>query len=449
VPDDTGRTPSDRVEETPPCLSCGKPSVWTSPTGHHFCADCRNLFDSLFPEGLPGHPEGLQPVDLHALMSGERPEEDWLVEPVLPAGKLCGIVSKRGEGKSLLLLDVAAALACGQATLSQPAAEPINVVYVDMEMGPDDLYERLADLGYLPDHPLFHDLAEHLHYYQLVALPPLDTEAGGIALEELVDRHGATLVVIDTVSRVVSGEENSAEPYRDLFRHTETRLKRRRVTLARLDHLGKDKERGSRGSSAKEDPLDVVWQLTKTLTGSIELTLTKGRQGWIPRAVTIHKEERYDGTFEHVLPHEPAPTWLVELADRIQALNLPADTSTNLILHELKEAGRGARKSSINQARRFLRGRVAGGNRNPVTTQTALQYPPSVTGGNHPAETLEDIDDSPVTTLVTTPEQVVTGEYPPKGGTTEYPDTQTDDSTPFDDDYEPSPEDLENLPDPN
>ena len=162
----------------------------------------------ILPGAEPEDSATLEPVDLRALMSGEPPEKEWLVEPILPAGKLVGVVSKRGEGKSLLVLDVAAAKAAGLSTLSHPASDPIDVVYLDMEMGPEDLYERLADLGYLPEHPSFDILASHLHYYQLVNLPPLNTEAGGRALEGLVERHGARLVVIDTVSRVVTGDEN-------------------------------------------------------------------------------------------------------------------------------------------------------------------------------------------------------------------------------------------------
>ena len=373
--------------ETPPCLSCDKPSEWTSPTGHHFCQTHREIFSDLFP------PDGLQPVDLRALMSGERPEEDWLIEPVLPAGKLVGIVSKRGEGKSLLMLDMVAAKASGQKTLSQPAGDPIHVVYVDMEMGPDDLYERLADLGYLADHPQFETLADHLHYYQLVALPPLDTEEGGQALEELVDKHGATLVVIDTVSRVISGAENDAEPFRDLFRHTETRLKRRRVTLARLDHLGKDKERGSRGSSAKEDPLDVVWHLTHTVTGAIELSLTKGRQGWIPRLVTIHREDHPNGTFSHTIPDVPAPDWLIMLVDKMDRLGIPIDISGNEATKLLRDAKQGSRRDRVGDAVRFRKGRASVPGKSGYTRDT----PPSTPAGHtrtHPQETLTTIDEN-------------------------------------------------------
>jgi RecA-family ATPase len=186
------------------------------------------------------------------------PTFEWCVEPVIPAGKMVGIVSRRGAGKSLLTLDILACRAVGRPTLHQRSSDPVHVVYLDQEMGPNDLYERFANLGWLSDEPDFGELVDNLHYYQLAAIPPLDKESGGLALEQLIDRHDAKVVVIDTVSRVISGRENDAEPFLEMYRHTETRLKRRGITQVRLDHLGKGPGRGSRGHSAKEDALDVV-----------------------------------------------------------------------------------------------------------------------------------------------------------------------------------------------
>lgn len=291
------------------------------------------------PDGSP-HPD-IEPVDIGALMEGDPPDEDWLAEPILPRGKLTGLVAKRGEGKSLLLLDIAARLAAGLDTLSQKAADPIGVFYLDQEMGADDLYDRLYTLGWQPTHPHFADLTKHLHYYQLVTLPPLDTAEGGATLEALVQYHDASLVVIDTVSRVISGDENAAEPFRELFRHTETRLKRAGITLARLDHLGKDPDRGSRGSSAKEDPLDVVWHLTRSpVTESIILTRTKGRQGWVPQIVTI-KQEVTNGILRHVVPDELTPTNILDIVTDLDNLDVAWNASRSVAQKALQTVGRG------------------------------------------------------------------------------------------------------------
>jgi RecA-family ATPase len=118
-------------------------------------------------------------------------------------GRQVAIFSPPKEGKSLLALDVCAAAATGGPILGRPASEPLSVVYIDYEMTPDDLRERLERMGYRPDSHL-----ENLHYYQLVDLPPLDSATGGQVLKNIVRRWDARLVVLDTMARVVCGEEN-------------------------------------------------------------------------------------------------------------------------------------------------------------------------------------------------------------------------------------------------
>ncbi len=429
--------------ETPTCVGCGRTDdLWTSPTGHRFCPTHYALIaESL--QNIYGE-EGPQPVDLRALLNQEPTGAEWLCEPLLPAGKLVAIVSKRGEGKSLLMLDLAANLATGQPILHQPAGPPRPGVYLDMEMGPDDLYERLVDLGYTLTHPHFDELTKNLHYYLLPSLPPLDSEAGGEALEEIVERHRAEWVVIDTISRVVAGDENDAEPYRDLYRNTETRLKRRRITLARLDHLGKDAARGSRGSSAKEDPMDVVWQMTTTAAGALVFTLTKGRQGWIPRSVTIHRTGEETSQLRHYIKEEPPPDWLLPLMAVLDELEVDPALSGNQALAILQEAKQGAHKTKVNEAQRRRRLRIVPKPTGSEKTGTTLFDENGTSDRNHSEplpKTLINPSQNAGTTPGTSKEPVVLGKVPPIGRN--HPTTDPE-KAPFDldEDYEPDPADL-------
>ena len=407
---------------TEPCFNCKQPTDWKSPAGYWVCDDCRSDYEHFTGPKI-------RPVDLDALLRSEPPEQEWLVEPILLARKLTGIVSKRGEGKSLLMLDIAARLAAGKGIFEQPASQPIHVVYIDQEMGPDDLWDRLTDLGWTPDNPDFDTLVEHLHYYQLADLPPLDTKAGGDALEELVDVHKVSLVVIDTVSRVISGDENATEPFRDMFRYTESRLKRRGIALARLDHLGKDPSRGSRGASAKEDPLDVVWQLEETAISSLSLVCTKGRQGNLPDKLTVTRE--YDnGVLRHMLPTSFASQWLLDLVEEIDGYEIPQDAGIDTVQRALREKGQGRRRAYIAQAVRFRKRRLQGVPKN-------REHP-----GNTPSEHLREHPGTPTqetfdyqgkhngNTGGNTPEQSKGVFPPPKGGTpqtTSFDETTSDD----------------------
>ena len=300
------------------------------------------------------NPTGLTPVDIIKLVTEPAPVETWLVEPILPRGRLIGLVSKRGEGKSLLALDLVANIAAGTPVLERADMEPENVIYLDLEMGPTDLYDRLYEFGWNTDHPELETLATHLHYYQLINLPPLDTPEGGATLRALIRFHEATVVVVDTVSRVISGDENAAEPFRDMFRHTETMLKTENVTLLRLDHLGKDALRGSRGSSAKEDPLDVVWHITDH-DDTLKLQATKRRQSLVERDVTIIRE--YDnGILKHTMPFEIAPDWLTLLADNIERYS-DVTQSQREVVKDLQKSHAGAKTTRVAAAMKYLRGK--------------------------------------------------------------------------------------------
>jgi len=206
---------------------------------------------------------------------------DFLVEPIITRGRSHSLNARAEVGKSLLLQEVAFACATGRAVLHRPAGEALTVVYLDMEMTEDDLEDRADSFGYGPGDDL-----SRLHYVLLPNIPPLDTREGGRVLTAYVADVGAELVVIDTTARVLDGEENDADTLRDFHRHSGQPLKSAGVTWVRADHLGKDASRGARGTSAKNDDVDVVWQVTKA-NGGISLRAVKRRVRWVPETVNL------------------------------------------------------------------------------------------------------------------------------------------------------------------
>src|SRR5215207_7410755 len=81
------------------------------------------------------------------------------------------------------------------------------------------------------------------------------------------------------MSRAVAGEENSADTLRNFNRHTGSLLKRHGNTWWRADHSGKDPTKGARGTSAKNDDVDIVWQLNRTESGAVADGPTPARVG--------------------------------------------------------------------------------------------------------------------------------------------------------------------------
>jgi hypothetical protein len=286
--------------------------------------------------------EPLVPLDLAALLHGEAPELSWLVEPLILEGGLTTLYSSPGKGKSLLSLLLACGVASGAGAVDTPSGTPRPVVYLDMEMRELDVQDRLLSAGYAPEHPRFAALAEHLAYYSLPALPPLDTPAGGAALERIVLQHDAALVVVDTLSRVVEGAENDADTYLRLGRHTEQMLKRHGVACLHLDHLGKDESKGARGSSAKAGTPDLAWKLTskKLPSGVLELTLVseKGRQRGTTDRVELHLDDR-DGVLRLSTPRVQLAGEELRLERELDRLGIDPQLGQKKAVAALREAG--------------------------------------------------------------------------------------------------------------
>lgn len=228
-------------------------------------------------EPPPDEPESVlsigEPIDWHALWADDEADEDWLIEPLIAAGRLVSIYSVPKIGKSLLMLELAAGLAAGRGVLGQPPTVPVRVLYVDFENDPrGDIRQRLKAMNYIPD-----DL-DNLRYYSFPTLSALDSRQGGLELLAATRRERTSLDIIDTVSRAVNGEENSNDTWLQFYRQTGLLLKREGVGCVRLDHSGKDAARGQRGGSAKSGDVDAVWNLAKLSADLFSLHCEATRQ---------------------------------------------------------------------------------------------------------------------------------------------------------------------------
>jgi hypothetical protein len=297
----------------------------------------------------------ITPIDWSEFWRADTRPEEWVIEPVVPAHRQVAIYAKPKLGKSLLALDISAAFATGRSVLGYPARPARSVVYLDLEMTEDDIRERLVDFGYGQNDDL-----SRLAYYQLPMLPPLDTKPGGEVLQEIVGRHSPELVVIDTMARVVTGDENDADTYRRFYANTGVRLKRRGIALLRLDHAGKDLTRGQRGSSSKADDVDVVFALS--LSGdNVVVTCTHSRVPWVPSKMVLRRET--DPALRHVLSSDSWPAGTKAVADILDELGVPLDASFRAAQEAIRQAtGKGRRTQDVTAALKWRRVQSESGN---------------------------------------------------------------------------------------
>jgi hypothetical protein len=323
------------------------------------------------PQVPPGPPDGAAPtpedaaaqaverhlplLDWQALWDDDS-DEEWIVEPILPARRLVALYSPPKVGKSLLMLELAVAVARGVEVLGRMPDRPRRVLYVDFENDPKgDIRERLIAMDLTPK-----DLTD-LCYLSFPTLGGLDSPAGAAELMAAVEHYRCEVVVIDTVSRAVLGEENDNDTWLNFYRHTGLALKQAGVAMIRLDHSGKDEGRGQRGGSAKVGDVDAVWKLERTTDTTFRLTCEAHRMPIAEREIILTR------LTEPVLRHKvEGAGWMAE-ADAVVAAviaamdraGLPAGAGRDKAAEVARAGGIKASKARLAAAVR-CRKRIAG-----------------------------------------------------------------------------------------
>jgi hypothetical protein len=225
-------------------------------------------------------------LDWHELWNSEDEEEEWIIEPLLPARRLVALFSAPKVGKSLLMLEIAARVSQGAEVMGVTPARPYRVLYVDFENDPrGDVRTRLQAMGVKPG------TLDNLCYLSYPTMAKLDTFMGAAELMAIVKEYECEVVVIDTISRAVQGEENENDTWLAFYRNTGLAMKQAGVACIRLDHTGKDHEKGMRGGSAKYGDVDAVWKLSKVADETYQLVCTDHRMKVPEDTIVLHREQ--------------------------------------------------------------------------------------------------------------------------------------------------------------
>lgn len=146
----------------------------------------------------------------------------WLVRGILPFGKFCLIEGDPGVSKSILTLDIVAAITSGQPVLGAQPSPPRNVVIVTYEDGlADTIRPRIDTLGGDPNRVLV---------FRGVALGGDDERQPTfpddcLHLQGIIEEHDAGFVVIDPLGAAIGEATDS---------HKDASVRRVTARLARL-----------------------------------------------------------------------------------------------------------------------------------------------------------------------------------------------------------------------
>jgi hypothetical protein len=185
------------------------------------------------------------------LMAVSLPARRTILDPILTTKSLALLYGPRGIGKTYVALGIAWAAAAGSSFLGWRASRPHRVLYVDGEMAAADMRERLASFGPAPP-----TLELMLVDLQTGTQPDLATPEGQLRMMETWGRP--ELVVLDNLASLVGFKSGDPDAWSLLQRFLVLQRQLGRAVL--LVHHA-NKQGAQRGSSSREDVLDLVLAL--------------------------------------------------------------------------------------------------------------------------------------------------------------------------------------------
>ncbi len=188
------------------------------------------------------------------------PARPLLLQPWLLERSTSMVYGPRGVGKSFLTLSIAIAVADQRDFLGWKATRRSGVLYVDGEMAADDLQQRVEALAGVEASELPLYFMSRDTYQD--GMPTLNKRKLRKAIEDEAELHDVKLIIIDNLSTLWRGVENDAESW-DMMQDWLFKLRRAGRSVLLVHHAGKNGSQ--RGTSRKEDALDVVVTLRRLL----------------------------------------------------------------------------------------------------------------------------------------------------------------------------------------
>ncbi|WP_075833289.1 MULTISPECIES: AAA family ATPase [unclassified Rhodococcus (in: high G+C Gram-positive bacteria)] len=306
-------------------------------------------------------------VDLDVLMSDPPEPLVWLEENIIARGSYVGLTAAAKAGKSILTYWMAGHWAMGRSAIDPTVTfEPPTILYLDFENGTRWMHSTLTKMGFASK-----GISEHLKILAYPTFHPLNTREGAQELHAVIAGINPDVIVIDTVSRIIDGDENDSKPWSDFYRLAIMPIRDAYpdATIIRLDHTGKDPKQGARGSSQKMSDIDTHWVLTAEAGNRNNLTLDLERSRLGEHAESVQLR-RVDSPLGHVLNAGKSGTGAIAwgpihaVSSEVEAVNIaldeldaPDDISNAKAKALLKAHGQNVNSEKVRQALVLRKGR--------------------------------------------------------------------------------------------
>lgn len=196
------------------------------------------------------------------ILTTKYPDPVWAIPSILPMG-LTILAGKSKLGKSWLALQIAQAIASGGVILDE-RVEQGGVLYLALEDIKEEVQERMIKQGWTVDNAVMLDVLCMDDFVRDVG----DLRnGGGERLAAQIEHIGYRLVVIDTLSKSVSGDQNDVEKMTRALTPLQVIAKSKNCAVMLIDHHSKgfgaspDAVVDILGSTAKGAVSDTIWGL--------------------------------------------------------------------------------------------------------------------------------------------------------------------------------------------
>jgi KaiC/GvpD/RAD55 family RecA-like ATPase len=230
----------------------------------------------------PDKPETPHDIDYVArLIKGsdwdtlEFPPRVELVKGVIWERSLNMVFGDTGIGKSWFALELALCIAQGRDFLAwETAVDKRPTVYIDGELMPDQLQERIRSLApKRPDRFLTYSVLQ----YAALGEPDFNLCAPGIqrAVEQMVAAHNPALIVFDNLTKLVKGfDKNAGDQWESILRWMD-QLRATGPAILIVHHTNKSGDQT--GSKVQEIGLETNIELKKTKDQAFRIGFKKTR----------------------------------------------------------------------------------------------------------------------------------------------------------------------------
>ena len=213
------------------------------------------------------------PVPIYDLT--QREPMGWLIKGVLPRAELGILFGASGSGKTFVALDLAFAIARGNAWRTRRTAKA-RVVVIAAEGG-SGLGKRAQ--AYAQHHGF--DLRDMDALHVITAAPNfLDDDDISEVIAEIKNLGPVDLIIIDTLAQVTPGaNENTSEDMGRALGNINLLHEATGAMNLVVHHAGKDLSKGSRGWSGLKAAADVQIEVLRHENGDREIVIEKMKDG--------------------------------------------------------------------------------------------------------------------------------------------------------------------------